>query len=107
MGATSTTFDRAIYVKDGDVFHTGQLYFNDHLTDKIATVFPYTTNSIRRTRNEEDEIYSQENGSTIILPIQFLTNELAGGMKTQVTLAIDPTATPTVLHKASKVLRST
>jgi protocatechuate 3,4-dioxygenase beta subunit len=97
IGATSPKSERAINTKDGDISYTGQLYFDDRLTDKIATVFPYSTNSIRRTRNEE-------NGSTMSLSIQFLTNKLIEGLKTEVTLDIDPTARPTVQYKASKVL---
>ena len=93
IGATLTPFDGAIYAKGGHVSHTGQFYFDDHLTDKVATIFPYSTHSIRRTLNKEDGIYNQEDGVSMIAPIQFLTNELKGGMKTELTLAIDPTDT--------------
>jgi len=34
----------------------------------------------------------------MILPIQFLINELQGGMKAEVTLGIDPDATPLLLN---------
>jgi hypothetical protein len=94
IGAALTPFNGAIYAKGGHVSHTGQFYFDDHLTDKVATVFPYSTHNIRRILNTEDGIYNKEDGASLIVPIQFLTNELKGGMKTEITLAIDSTDTP-------------
>jgi hypothetical protein len=98
ISAALMPFDGAIYAKGGHVSHTGQFYFDDYLTDKVATIFPYSTHNIRRTRNNEDGIYNQEDGTSMILPIQFLTNELQGGMKAEVTLGIDPDATPLLLN---------
>ncbi|CAF1038935.1 unnamed protein product [Rotaria sordida] len=97
IGANLTNIDGEMYATGGHVSHTGQFYFDDNLTDKVATVAPYMTNNIRRTRNNEDGIYTSEDGASMIAPIQFLTNEFTGGMKTEVTVAIDPTATPELL----------
>ncbi|CAF1298108.1 unnamed protein product [Rotaria sordida] len=97
IGANLTNIDGEMYATGGHVSHTGQFYFDDNLTDKVATVAPYMTNNIRRTRNNEDGIYTSEDGASMISPIQFLTNEFTGGMKTEVTVAIDPTATPELL----------
>ena len=57
IGAALTPFDGGIYSKGGHVSHTGQFYFDDGLTDKVATIFPYSAHHIYRTRNKEDGIY--------------------------------------------------
>ncbi|CAF1349450.1 unnamed protein product [Adineta steineri] len=84
----------AIYTKGGHVSHTGQFFFDDSLTDAVATVYPYTTQTIQRTLNDEDFIYRESNGATMLVPIRFLTDEFTGGMAGEITVGIDPTATP-------------
>jgi len=41
----------------GTVVHTGQLFFNDVLTDAVYTKTPYSTRGARTTRNANDSIY--------------------------------------------------
>jgi hypothetical protein len=93
VGATLTNIGGAIYAKGGHVSHTGQLFFNDTVTDEVAKLLPYTLEKVRRTRNNEDGIYSGSKGSTSIIPIQFLTaNGLKGTVKGDVTLGVNPNA---------------
>ncbi len=89
-----TNIGGVIHVKGGHVSHTGQFFFDDSLTDAVATVYPYSTHNIQRKRNGEDMVYSESNGATMILPITFLTNMFDGGMATEITVGVDPTATP-------------
>jgi protocatechuate 3,4-dioxygenase beta subunit len=93
VGASLTNIGGAIYTRGGHVSHTGQLYFDDTITDQIATLSPYSSHSIRRIRNDEDGIFRQTRGSTTIIPTQYLTNDgIRGPMRGEITVGIDPTA---------------
>ncbi|CAF4020126.1 unnamed protein product [Rotaria magnacalcarata] len=94
VGATLTNIDGAIHAKGGHVSHTGQLYFNDTLTDEVAKLPPYMLQKIRRTRNGEDFIYSDLEIEPMIIPITFLTADgLQGRLRSEITLTINPKVT--------------
>lgn len=96
VGSALTNVGGAVYAKGGHVSFTGQLFFDDTLTDQVAKLSPYTSHTIRRTRNDEDGIYSDAKGSTTIVPVQFLTpNNIGGGVKGAITLGINPSAVST------------
>jgi hypothetical protein len=54
----------------GHVSHTGQLFFDDVLTDAVAHISPYSNHTITRTRNAQDSIYASANGSVTIVSIR-------------------------------------
>jgi hypothetical protein len=83
-----------IYAKGGHISHTGQVFFDDGLTDRVATTSPYSTHTIRRVRNNEDGIYEDADGATMIVPIKSLANDFTKGMTGEITVGVDPTATP-------------
>jgi len=95
--ASLVSIGGVIHVKGGHVSHTGQFFFDDSLTDTVGTVYPYSSHAIQRTRNNEDMIYMQSNGATMILPIRFLTDQFTGGMAGEITVGVDPTATPVAI----------
>jgi hypothetical protein len=75
----------------GHVSHTGQLFFNDSLTDSVALISPYSNHTIVRTRNSEDGIYASANGSITIVSIaQNSLNNYTG----MITLGVNSSATP-------------
>ncbi|CAF1567129.1 unnamed protein product, partial [Didymodactylos carnosus] len=77
----------------GHVSHTGQLYFNDRFTDRVARERPYSTHKIARTRNVEDEIYMIDNDAKTQLDVKFFrANDFRRGLTATVTLGVDPTA---------------
>ena len=91
VGASLLNMGGAIYTRGGHVSYTGQIFFNDTLTDEVANISPYTLVKIRRVRNEEDVIYSQFRGSTTIIPVRYLTsNGLRGAVSGDITLGINP-----------------
>jgi protocatechuate 3,4-dioxygenase beta subunit len=94
IGSSLTNIGGAIYAKGGHVSHTGQIFFDNKLTDTVANVSPYSTHTVRRTRNEEDGIYEESNGTTMIVPITFLGNDFTKGVTGEITVGVDPTATP-------------
>jgi protocatechuate 3,4-dioxygenase beta subunit len=60
-----------IHVKvhvSGSVVHTGQLFFNDGLTDTVFARKPYNTRGARDVRNAQDSIY-QAGGSRSLLNV--------------------------------------
>lgn len=93
VGASLTNVGGAILAKGGHVSHTGQIFFDDTVTDQLVSISPYTSQTVRRTRNSEDFIFSESKGSTMIVPIQYLSSSgLRGAVSGQITLGINPTA---------------
>ncbi len=61
-----------IHVKvhvDGNVVHTGQLYFSDALTDKVYGRAPYSSRPNRTTRNADDMIF-RSGGARSLLKVK-------------------------------------
>ena len=61
-----------IHVKvhiSGNVVHTGQLFFDDALTDKVFAKTPYSARPNRDTRNANDSIYVN-GGSRSLLTVK-------------------------------------
>jgi hypothetical protein len=75
----------------GHVSHTGQLFFNDTLTDAVAHISPYSNHTITRTRNAADSIYASANGSVTIVGIRENSMNNYTGM---VTLGVNSSAIP-------------
>jgi protocatechuate 3,4-dioxygenase beta subunit len=94
IGASLVSIGGVVHITGGHVSHTGQLFFDDTMTDAVANFSPYSTNTIQRKRNNEDMIYLESNGATMILPITFPANTFTGGMASEMTVGVDPTATP-------------
>ena len=97
VGTSLTNLGGAIVSQGGHVSHVGQLYFNDLVIDQLARIAPYSSQTTRRTRNNEDFIYSEvKESSTMIVPIQYLSsNGLQGAVSGQITLGVDPNAVVT------------
>jgi protocatechuate 3,4-dioxygenase beta subunit len=50
----------------GNVVHTGQLYFNDSLTDKVYRQTPYSSRPNRDVRNAQDMIYRNGGARSLV-----------------------------------------
>ena len=58
-----------IHVKvhvEGDVEHTGQLFFDDAFTASVYAAEPYAERGAPDTPNDADSIYAQSEGSTVV-----------------------------------------
>lgn len=53
----------------GSVVHTGQLFFDDDLTDRVYTRDPYAGHGARDTRNDADSLYGQAGAKNAELAI--------------------------------------
>jgi protocatechuate 3,4-dioxygenase beta subunit len=82
----------------GHVAHTGQLFFSDTTTDRVARLSPYTRNAVTRTRNREDNIYSGQHGASTVLHLKRRkAGTIKSGFVAAITLGIDPDATPSAV----------
>lgn len=80
----------------GHTSHTGQLYFPDEFNEKVARTAPYRDNSVPRTTNEQDFLYTGGNeGPATVMDIERSWVGAPGpGVSGTVVLGIDPSATP-------------
>lgn len=74
----------------GHVSHTGQLFFPEAVTDRIAGLEPYSGHDVERVRNAEDGIFRQAGEGSIVQ----LTGSVEDGFVAEICLGVDPTTTP-------------
>jgi protocatechuate 3,4-dioxygenase beta subunit len=63
-----------------NVVHTGQLFFDDALSDTVYRNGPYDSRSARDTRNEDDSIFSDAGGSSVIVPVTASSSDYKGSI---------------------------
>lgn len=74
----------------GHVAHSGQLFFNDTLTDNVYGLLPYRSINGTRVRLTEDYMYQQNNGSLSLLTVQYIDpTDIGHGLLASITLGID------------------
>jgi protocatechuate 3,4-dioxygenase beta subunit len=83
----------------GHVSHTGQLFFPEDITARIAQMQPYTKHQdVHRTTQEEDHVFEDQHGAAGMVTLNRIEakSDRAGFIAT-VTLAVDPDAVPQAL----------
>jgi protocatechuate 3,4-dioxygenase beta subunit len=79
----------------GHVAHTGQFFFPEDLTERIARLEPYSKRlAVHRTTQEEDNIFTNQHGAEGMLRVERLGRIDADGFRATITVAVDPEATP-------------
>jgi protocatechuate 3,4-dioxygenase beta subunit len=79
----------------GHVSHTGQLFFDEGITDAIAKLKPYQNHQVRRTRHQEDMVFNGQHGAEGLVQLaQVSKRSITDGFTASVILGVDPTATP-------------
>ena len=63
---------------NNSVVHTGQLFFDDTLSDSVFASSPYNSHGTRDMRNEDDSIFKQAGGSSAIVPVTASGNSYTG-----------------------------
>jgi hypothetical protein len=78
------------------VAHTGQLFFPEDVTEKIANLQPYVKHKdVHRTTQAEDGIFEDQHGASGLVTLSRIEPKSdAGGFVALVTLAVDPDAAP-------------
>jgi protocatechuate 3,4-dioxygenase beta subunit len=82
----------------GHVSHTGQLAFDDGITELVALIEPYSTKTDTFTRLEEDNIFAdveEDDPSFFVELTQVDDADLAVGFTGSITLGVDPNAEQT------------
>jgi len=80
----------------GNVAHTGQLFFPEDITERIAKLQPYAKHSdLHLTTQAEDHVFQDEHGAPGLVTLARIQprSDSAGFIAT-VTVAVDPEATP-------------
>ena len=72
----------------GDEQHTGQLFFKESVTDRVAKLSPYNRRDVTRTRISQDTIYQSQGGSLVHLTRRS-KKSFRAGLTARVTMAID------------------
>lgn len=78
------------------VAHTGQLFFPEEITERIAKLQPYAKHQdVHRTTQEEDGVFESEHGPSGMLTLNRIDPKSdLGGFLATITLAVDPDASP-------------
>lgn len=79
----------------GHVAHTGQLFFPEEVTERVAQAKPYATRlAVHRTTQAEDGVFRSQHGDASMVNIERLGKTDQNGFRATVTLAVAPDATP-------------
>ncbi|CAF0752711.1 unnamed protein product [Didymodactylos carnosus] len=83
----------------GHVSHTGQMFFNETMTDQVALLPPYSTHNITRTLITTDRVYNGQNGSYSLVTLSYVnsTAGLSSGVIGAFTVRVDSTSTPSLV----------
>ena len=78
----------------GHISYTGQLFFPENVSDAVAKCKPYSTHHTERTRQDEDNVYTEQHGSGSIVSLARLNKrDIEEGFLATAVLGIDPSAT--------------
>jgi protocatechuate 3,4-dioxygenase beta subunit len=70
---------------------TGELFFSDSLTDRVAELPAYSCRTVARTRNRRDRVYTSRRGARSLLSVsERHRGSLRSGVVGRITLEIDP-----------------
>jgi hypothetical protein len=78
----------------GHVSHTGQLYFAEAMTEKIALLEPYVSNTTVRLTNDQDGIFANGGSSGLLTLKPVHKGNLQHGLIGTIVIGVDPDATP-------------
>ncbi|MEA2418251.1 MAG: hypothetical protein QOE60_457 [Thermoleophilaceae bacterium] len=70
--------------------HTGQLFFNDSVSDRVVRLSPYNSRSGARLRNREDGIYREAGSGTLLRLRRRKAGTIRSGLIGTITVGIDP-----------------
>jgi protocatechuate 3,4-dioxygenase beta subunit len=74
----------------GRTAHTGQLFFNESVNDRVLRLSPYNRRSGTRTRNREDGIYRQAGSGALVRLRRRRASTIRNGLIGTITVGIDP-----------------
>jgi protocatechuate 3,4-dioxygenase beta subunit len=92
FGGTQTTTG-SIYYWGGHTSHTGQIFFNDSYTTLIQAVTPYSLNTVSRTLNSVDRVYTQQDGVNSLITLAYVDQGtgISAGLIGTIVVKVDST----------------
>jgi protocatechuate 3,4-dioxygenase beta subunit len=79
----------------GHVAHTGQMFFPEDLTERIARREPYATRlGVHRTTQSEDNVFRNQHGEEQMASIERMGKTDEAGFIASFSVAVDPEASP-------------
>jgi protocatechuate 3,4-dioxygenase beta subunit len=75
----------------GHVCHTGQMLFDESVTDAVYATSPYAASTVARVPNAQDRVYSQQGGRR---SMPKLSGSVGSGYLGKIALGVDPGTTP-------------
>ena len=96
------------YYSGATYVHTGQLFFNDSMSDLVGQQSPYSTHSGSRLLNSGDDIYAS-GGSYTLMDVQYMNSAsgISSGLITTVTLGVSSTASTSKTASTTKSASTT
>jgi len=76
----------------GYTYYTGQIFFNNTISDLINAMSPYNTNPHARTQLEDDDVYVNQNGTIAQVVPMDGGDSYESGMLIYITLGVNSTA---------------
>ncbi|MEY9991056.1 protocatechuate 3,4-dioxygenase beta subunit [Streptomyces sp. V4I8] len=72
----------------GGVIHTGQLFFDPDINTEIQATSPYSENTTRETRLEDDSIYDDGGAASGLPALTALGDSVSDGYKATLTVGV-------------------
>lgn len=90
------------YYSGASYVHTGQLFFNDTLSDLVALQSPYSNHSGSHMWNSADNIYATT-GAYTLMNVQYVNSAsgISSGLVTAVTLGVQSPTTSKVASESA------
>ncbi|WP_406196227.1 intradiol ring-cleavage dioxygenase [Streptomyces europaeiscabiei] len=73
----------------GEVIHTGQLFFDEDINEKVQATSPYSDNTTPETTLSDDSIYDDGGASSGLLTLTALGSGVSDGYKATITVGVD------------------
>lgn len=73
----------------GTELHTGQLFFDEAITTKVAALSTYAANTVTRTTLAQDSIYDEGGAASGLLTLTALGSSTSAGYAGTLTLGVD------------------
>ncbi|MFC4502331.1 MULTISPECIES: intradiol ring-cleavage dioxygenase [Streptomyces] len=73
----------------GQEIHTGQLFFDETISTRVAAISPYTANTVARTTLAQDSIYDEGGAASGLLTLTALGSSTSSGYAGTLTLGVE------------------
>ncbi|MGW7255153.1 intradiol ring-cleavage dioxygenase [Streptomyces sp. NPDC054834] len=72
----------------GELIHTGQLFFDPDINSEVQATSPYSDNTTKETRLDDDTVYDDDGASSGLLTLTALGDSVSDGYKATLTVGV-------------------